>query len=175
MISPVLFDLVRHFLILSLLSIGGANALIPEIHLRAVEIEHWMTDVDFSQMFALSQAAPGPNVLIVSLVGWQAAGAIGGVVAMIAMCGPSSLLTYQVAAMWDRFRDAPLRIAIQRGLAPVTVGLILASGYVLTRTIDHSAAAFAVTGISLAIAIATRLHPLWILATAGILGAAGLI
>lgn len=175
MISPVLFDLARHFLILSLLSIGGANALIPEIQLRAVEIEHWMTDVDFSQMFALSQAAPGPNVLIVSLVGWQAAGVVGGVVAMIAMCGPSSLLTYQVAAMWDRFRDAPLRIAIQRGLAPVTVGLILASGYVLTRTIDHNLAAFAVTAVSLGVATWTRLHPLWILGVAGILGAAGLI
>ncbi|MEO8134579.1 MAG: chromate transporter [Betaproteobacteria bacterium] len=175
MISPVLLDVAQQFLLLSLLSIGGANALIPEIHLRAVEIEHWMTDADFSQMFALSQAAPGPNVLIVSLVGWQAAGALGGVVATVAMCGPSSLLTYQVAAMWDRFRDAPLRIAIQRGLAPVTVGLVLASGYVLTRTIDHGWAAFAVTAISLALATMTRLHPLWMLAAGAVLGAAGLI
>ena len=84
-------------------------------------------------MFALSQAAPGPNVLIVSLIGWKAAGVAGAVVAMAAMCAPSSVLTYFVAHAWDRFRDAPLRIAIQHGLAPVTVGLILAAGYVLTR------------------------------------------
>ncbi len=171
----VLADLAAQFMVLSLLSIGGANALLPEIHLRAVEIEHWMTDAQFTQMFALSQAAPGPNVLIVSLVGWQAAGPLGGVVAMIAMCAPSSLLTYQVANAWERFRDAPLRIAIQRGLAPVTVGLILASAYVVTRTVDRNWIEFAVTAVALAVAAATRLNPLWLLGAAAVLGALGLI
>jgi len=175
MIPPVLFDLALQFLVLSLLSIGGANAIIPEIHLRAVEIEHWMTDADFSQMFALSQAAPGPNVLIVSLIGWKAAGVAGALVAMLAMCGPSSVLTYYVVHAWDRFRDAPLRSAIQRALAPITVGLILASGYVLTRAADHGWVAYAVTGTTLLLAVATRLHPLWMLAAAAGLGALGLV
>ena len=175
MISPVLLELALQFLVLSLLSIGGANAVIPEIHRRVVEVEHWMTDADFAQMFALAQAAPGPNVLIVSLVGWKVAGVAGAVVSLAAMCGPSSLLTYWFTHTWDRFRDAPLRIAIQRGLAPVTVGLVLASGYVLTRTIDHSAAAFAITGVTLVLATATRLHPLWMLAAAAALGAFGLV
>lgn len=175
MIPPVLFELALQFLVLSLLSIGGANAIIPEIHLRAVDIERWMTDADFSQMFALSQAAPGPNVLIVSLIGWKVAGVAGALVAMLAMCGPSSVLTYQVARVWDRFRDAPLRIAIERGLAPVTAGLILASGYVLTRTTDHGWAAFAVTGTTLLLAMTTRLHPLWMLAAAAGLGALGVV
>ena len=140
MISPVLFELALQFLVLSLLSIGGANAIISEIHLRVVDIHHWMTDADFSQMFALAQAAPGPNVLIVSLIGWKIAGIVGAFVAMLAMCGPSSALTYYVANVWERFRDAPLRIAIQRGLEPVTVGLVLSSGYVLTRMTDHGCA-----------------------------------
>ena len=175
MIPPVLFELALQFLILSLLSIGGANAIIPEIHLRAVDIEHWMTDADFSQMFALAQAAPGPNVLIVSLIGWKVAGIAGALIAMLAMCGPSSLLTYYVAHAWDRFRDAPLRIAIQRGLAPITVGLILASGYVRTLTVDEGWRAYAVTGVSLLLALTTRLHPLWMLAAGGALGALGLI
>lgn len=171
MISPVLLDLARQFLTLSLLSIGGANAIIPEIHLRAVEIEHWMTDADFSEMFALSQAAPGPNVLIVSLIGWKAAGVAGALVAMLAMCAPSSLLTYHFANVWERFREAPLRIAIQAALAPVTVGLIVASGYVLTRAIDHQWLAYVVTGTTLVLALTTRLHPLWMLAAAAVLGA----
>lgn len=171
MISPVLLDLARQFLTLSLLSIGGANAIIPEIHLRAVEIEHWMTDADFSEMFALSQAAPGPNVLIVSLIGWKAAGVAGALVAMLAMCAPSSLLTYHFANVWERFRAAPLRIAIQAALAPVTVGLIVASGYVLTRAIDHQWLAYVVTGTTLVLALTTRLHPLWMLAAAAVLGA----
>ena len=175
MISPLLLDLALQFLLLSLLSIGGANAIIPEMHLRAVEIEHWMTDADFSQMFALSQAAPGPNVLIVSLIGWKVAGVAGALVAMGAMCGPSSLLTYGVAHVWDRFRDAPLRIAIQRALAPVTVGLILASGCVLTRANDHTWPAYAVTGATLAAVLTTRLHPLWMLAAGAVLGASGVM
>ena len=171
----VLLDVVWQFLNLSLLSIGGANAIIPEIHLRAVETKQWMTDADFSQMFALSQAAPGPNVLIVSLIGWKAAGVLGGVLAMVAMCAPSSLLTYHVANAWDRFRDAPLRIAIQGALVPVTVGLILASGYVLTRTIDHDWPAYAATIVTAAIALLTRVHPLWLLGIAAVLGAFGVI
>jgi chromate transporter len=175
MIPPILWELAAQFFVLSLLSIGGANAVIPEIHLRVVETEHWMTDNDFAQLFALSQAAPGPNVLIVSLVGWKVAGVLGGVVAMLAMSGPSSLLTYWVAHAWERFRDAPWRIAIQRGVAPVTVGLILASGYVLTRTADHSWGAYAVTGATLALCLATRLHPLWMLGVAAGLGAFGFV
>jgi chromate transporter len=175
MISPPLLELALQFLSLSLLSIGGANAIIPEMHLRAVDIEHWMTDADFSQMFALSQAAPGPNVLIVALIGWKAAGVPGALISMLAMCGPSSVLTYQVARAWDRFRTAPLRIAIERGLAPVTVGLILSSGYVLTRATDHDWPAYAVTAATLLLAMAKRVHPLWMLAAAAGLGAFGLV
>ncbi len=175
MIPPVLLELCAQLLVLSLLSIGGANAVLPEIHLRAVETQHWMTDADFAQLFALSQAAPGPNVLIVSLIGWKVAGVVGGVVAMLAMSGPSSLLTYAVAHAWERFRDAPWRIAIQRGLAPVTVGLILASGYVLTRTVDQSWSAYAITGATLVLALSTRLHPLWMLGVAAVLGALGVV
>lgn len=174
MISPALVELTAQFLLLSMLSIGGANAIIPEIHRRVVDVQHWMTDADFAQLFALSQAAPGPNVLIVSLIGWKVAGVIGGVVAMLAMSGPSSLLTYGVAHAWERFRDAPWRIAIQRGLAPVTVGLILASGYVLTRTADQSSwVAYALTGVTLVVSLASRLHPLWLLGAAGVVGAMG--
>jgi hypothetical protein len=87
-------------------------------------------------------------VLIVSLIGWKAAGYVGAVVAMVAMCAPSSLLTLPDRQRWERFRDAPWRIATQSALAPITVGLILASGYVLTRTIDHEWTAYAVTAVT---------------------------
>lgn len=171
MTLTVLIDVARQFLVLSLLSIGGANAIISEIHLRSVEVEHWLTDADFTQMFALAQAAPGPNVLIVSLIGWKAAGVLGGIVAMVAMCAPSSIVAYHVAGAWERFRNAPWRIATQAAIAPVTVGLVVASGYVLTRTIDHDWQAYAVTAVTFALAMTTRLHPLWFLAIAAVLGA----
>lgn len=170
---PVLVELALQFLLLSLLSFGGANATLPDIHRRVVDVHHWLTNTEFTQMFALSQAAPGPNVLVVSLIGWKVAGIVGGVVAMASMCAPSSVLTYWVAHVSDRFRDAPLRIAIQRGLMPVTVGMIVASGYVLMQTTDHSLVAYALTVATALVVTTTRVHPLWLLAVGGVIGAAG--
>ena len=125
MIPPVLIELAQQFGLLSFLAIGGVNALIPEIHRRVVEMEHWLTDAQFAQAFAISQAAPGPNLLIVSDIGWNVDGFLGALVATVAICAPTSVLTFAVAHVWDRVRDAPLRAAIQRVLAPVTVGLVL--------------------------------------------------
>jgi chromate transporter len=175
MIPPVLIELAQQFGLLSFLAIDGVNALIPEIHRRVVEMEHWLTDAQFAQAFAISQAAPGPNLLIVSVIGWNVDGFLGALVATAAICAPTSVLTFAVAHVWDRFRDAPLRAAIQRGLAPVTVGLVLASGYVLARTADHSLTAFVVTGATTWLALSTRVHPLWFLAVAGALGAFGVV
>jgi chromate transporter len=175
MIPPVLVELAQQFGLLSFLAIGGVNALIPEIHRRVVEMEHWLTDAQFSQAFAISQAAPGPNLLIVSVIGWDVDGFLGALVATVAICAPSSVLTFVIAHVWDRFRDAPLRAAIQRGLAPVTVGLVLASGYVLARTADHGLVAFAVSGATALLALTMRVHPLWFLVVAAALGAFGVV
>lgn len=173
MIPPALIELAQQFSQLSFMAIGGVNGLIPEIHRRVVDMEHWLTDAEFSQAFAISQASPGPNMLIVSVIGWKVYGILGALVATLALCLPSSVLTYGIAQVWNRFRDAPLRRAIQRGLAPVTVGLILASGYVLVRATDQTWAAYALTGATALMALATRIHPLWFLLVAGALGAFG--
>jgi chromate transporter len=174
-ISPVLLELAAQFLALSLLSFGGANAILPDIHRQVVDVHHWMTSAEFTQMFALSQAAPGPNVLVVSLVGWKVAGVIGGIVAMLSMCGPSSVLTYCVAHVSERYREAQLRIAIQRGLVPVTVGLILASGYVLMRTTDQGVVSYLLTAATLVLVIVTRIHPLLLFAAGAVVGMLGLL
>jgi chromate transporter len=175
MIPPVLIELALQFGALSFLAIGGVNTLIPEIHRRVVDVEHWMTDASVAQAFAISQASPGPNMLIVSVIGWKVAGFLGAMVATLAICVPTSVLTFAVAHVWDRFREAPLRAAIQRGLAPVTVGLVLASGYVLTRAADASWTAYALTLATALLALTTRAHPVWFLVVAGLLGAAGLV
>lgn len=166
----VLTDLAQQFALLSFLAIGGVNALIPEIHRRVVENAHWLTDADFAQAFAIAQAAPGPNMLIVSLIGWKVHGFLGALVCTIAICAPSSALTFAVAHAWERFRDAPLRKAIQHGLAPVTVGLVLASGFILARTVDHSAVAMGLTAAVSALALTTRVHPLWLLVAGAAVG-----
>ncbi|MDQ6618941.1 MAG: chromate transporter [Pseudomonadota bacterium] len=171
----ILGELGRQFVLLSLLSIGGVNALIPEIHRQIVEIHGWMTDAVFGELFALSQAAPGPNFLIVTLMGFFVAGIPGACVATFAICGPASALTYIVAHLWERFRQARRRIIIQRALAPVTVGLMFSSGYVLSRASDHSIAAYGVTLATMVLMLKTRLHPLALLGAAAMLGAFGLV
>ena len=160
---------------MSLLALGGANAVVPEIHRQAVDIRGWMTDRQFADMFAISQAAPGPNVMIVTLIGYHVAGLAGAVITTLAMCGPTAVLASFLARTWDRFKDAPWRIAVQAGLVPISVGLIGASAIVLTRSVDTSWAAVVVTVATAAIAYFTRWNPLWLVGLAGLAGFAGLV
>lgn len=170
MSSRPLEEIALYFATLSLIAIGGANALIPDMHRQLVDASGWMSSKEFATLVALSQAAPGPNVLIVSLLGWKVAGLSGALVATAAMCIPSSLLTYAFTRVWDRFRAARWRVAVQSGLAPVTVGLILASGWVLTRAADHHWVGYGITAVTVVLVMRTRLHPLWLLAVAGLVG-----
>ena len=165
--------LAGQFAVLSLLAFGGANAVIPEIHRQSVDIHHWMTDQDFAALFAIAQAAPGPNFLITTLIGWKAAGLAGALVATAAMCAPSCVLSFWVAKVWDHHREAPWRAAVAAGVAPVTVGLIFSSAYVLVRAADTGWRLALVTAASAAVAYFTKLNPLWCLAAAAALGVAG--
>ena len=159
---------------LSLVAVGGINVVLPEIHRQAVHGYGWLTDGEFADLFALAQAAPGPSmVLLVSLLGWKAAGWAGTLVALLAICGPSSLLAYAMARVWQRFRDAPWRRPVQAGLAPIAVGLVLASGTILTSAADTTITAYAVTAATAALVLWTRLHPLVPMAAAAALAIAG--
>jgi chromate transporter len=168
-----LVTLFGYFALLSLFAVGGANAAIPEIHRIAVDVMHWMTDKQFADMFAISQLSPGPNVIIVTLIGYHVAGLSGALVATVAMCGPTCVLAFFVAKVWDRFKNARWRIAIQAGLVPVSLGLIAASAFVLARAADHNVYAGVVTAVTAVIGFFTRLNPLWIFAAGGLLGLSG--
>jgi chromate transporter len=171
--SPTLAVLALTFAPLSLLAVGGANAVIPEMHRQAVEVAGWMTDRQFAELFAIAQVAPGPNIIIVTLIGFHVAGVAGALAATAAMIGPSCVLTYFAGRTWERFRGAHLRIVIQAGLVPVSVGLIAASALVLARAADVSAVAAALTLATAAIGFFTRIHPLWMFALAAAAGYAG--
>jgi chromate transporter len=170
-----LWTLFSLFATLSLLAVGGANAAIPEMHRVAVDVMHWMSDKQFADMFAISQLSPGPNVIIVALIGFHVAGLAGAVVAITAMVVPTCTLAYFVARTWDRFKDARWRVAVQAGLVPVSLGLIGASGFVLARASDHTIYAALITAATAATAFWTRMNPLWVFAVAGALGFAGLV
>jgi chromate transporter len=160
---------------LSLLSFGGANAMIPEIQRQVVEVHHWMSPAEFAALFALAQAAPGPNMMVVSLIGWRVAGFWGALVTTGAVAAPSSVLTLVVSGVWYRFRDAPWRKALQAGLQPVTAGLIMASAGLLieSTTVDWTAAV--VTVVTAGLFLFTKLHPMLILGGAAAAGAVGLV
>ena len=171
--DAVLTTLALHFAMLSLLAIGGANAVVPEMHRQAVEISGWMTDRQFADLFALAQVAPGPNIIIVTLVGFHVAGIAGGIVTTAAMCLPSCLLAYGAERTWQRYKEARWRVVLQAGMVPVSVGLIAASALILARAADNSAVAVAVTAATASTAYFTRIHPLWMFALAAALGYAG--
>jgi len=173
--GSLLLVLAGQFFGLSLMAFGGANAVVPELHRQVVDVHHWMSGREFAGLFAIAQAAPGPNVMIVTLVGWRVAGLAGALVATIAMCAPSCLLAIGAARVWDRYRETPLRAAIAAGLSPVTVGLVGASAYLLIRAADASMRLALVTAATAVVAYFTRLNPLWCLAAAAALGLTGLV
>jgi chromate transporter len=170
----ILAEIAVRFTALSLVAIGGINGILPEIHRVVVDVEGWMTSAEFAELFALAQLAPGPNAMIVALVGWKVAGIGGALIATIAACGPSSVACY-IAWHWaDRLRQSRLRALVQRALAPLAIGLILASGYTLALGADRSPGAFALTALATAALAFTRVNPVWVLLGAAVAGVAGL-
>jgi chromate transporter len=170
-----LWALATTFGLLSLIATGGANAVIPEMYRQAVDVHHWMTSGRFTDLFAIAQASPGPNILIVTLIGWDVAGPAGAFIATFAMIVPTSTVAFFVGRIWHRFRKARWRIAIQAGVTPVTIGLIAASAYVLSRAADTSTALALLTLGAAVVLTLTRLHPLAMIALGGVLGAIGLV
>ena len=173
MTQPSLSGLFLRFSLFSLMAVGGATALIPEMHRQVVDLNGWMNNADFAALFAIAQAAPGPNVIFVSLIGWKLAGIPGALVCTLGMCTPSALLAFGVGRLWDRFRPSPWRQAIERGLAPITIGQVLGSGCLLVQATGIRWPLLAVAALSAVLSFRSRANPLWWLAGAALLGGVG--
>src|SRR6195256_1419725 len=172
--NPIM-TLAWTFGLMSLFAVGGANAAIPEMHRIAVDVRHWMTDKQFADVFAISQMSPGPNVLIVTLIGYSVGGVAGALVATLAMCGPTAILAYYVSRLLTRSSQSRWPAIIQAAPVPLSIGLMGASGLILALTSDRTWVAALVTAVSAVLAFATRLNPLWLLLAGGCLGFAGVI
>jgi len=168
-------SLGAHFALLSVMAVGGINAAMPEIHRQVVEVSGWMSDREFADLYAVAQAAPGPNMLIATVIGWRVAGGWGALVATLAMCAPSSLGVYVVQGLWRRVQDRPWRAWVQAGLGPVVIGLVASSGYLLAKGADADWRGALLTAVCGALIWRTRLNPLWLLGGGALLGAAGLV
>jgi chromate transporter len=172
--NPI-WTLAWTFGVMSLFAVGGANSALPEMHRVAVDVQHWLTDKQFADAFAISQLSPGPNVLIVTLIGYSVAGVAGALVATLAMCLPTALMAYGVSRVLTRSSHSRWPAIIQAALVPLSIGLMGASGYILARASDHTWIAAAITIGAAVVASATKLNPFWMLLAGGCLGFAGLI
>jgi len=171
-VLDLLLELVTVLAPLSLVAIGGGNSVLPDIHRQVVTVHGWMTDTEFADAFTLAQTVPGPNLLVVSLIGWHVAGLAGAAVAMLAIIGPSSVLALVVARGLASQRAWFWRQRLQAGLAPMTIGLVLASGLVLARGADADVVTAAMTVVSALVMLRTRLHPLALIAAGAGIGIA---
>ena len=151
------------FASLSAVSIGGVNALLPELRRETVDVQGWMSDAAFAKTFAIATAAPGPNVILASLIGWRVAGLPGLAVATVAIALPSCLICYFAATVFARWSESALLARVKSGLAPLALGLIFASGASMARLADVSAGQAAVTLGAAAFVILTPRNPLWAL------------
>ena len=169
------WTLVWTFASMSFFAVGGANSAIPEMHRVAVDVHRWMTDRQFADMFAISQLSPGPNVLIVTLIGYSVAGIFGALAATLAMGGPTAILAWYVSRLLARSANSRWPAIIQSALVPLSIGLMAASALILARASDLSWMAVVTTIVAAALATVTRLSPLWMMAAGGLLGFAGVI
>lgn len=165
-----MLQIAVYFALLSLVSMGGMPSVMPEMQRVVVEVQGWMSATEFTQLFAIAQAAPGPNVLVTALIGWKVAGPVGGMVALGAFCGPAAALAYSIGGFWDRMRDAPWRRVFQRALVPITIGFIVSGGYVLATPAGPEWRAALIAGAAAVLLYFTRLSPLLILLGGGVLG-----
>jgi len=165
-----MLQIALYFALLSLVSMGGMPSVMPEMQRIVVDVQGWMSAAEFTQLFAIAQAAPGPNVLVTALIGWKVAGLAGGMVALGAFCGPAAALAYSIGGFWDRMRDAPWRKTFQRALVPVTVGFVVSGGYVLATPVGPEWRSVLIAGAAAALLVLSRLNPLWILSGGGVLG-----
>lgn len=164
-----LLGLIVVFGPLSLFSIGGGASLLAEIEHQSVTVHHWTTHREFADLFAISRAAPGPGTMLSTLIGWRVAGWAGAVTATVALYLPSSLLVFGVSRVWGRWRGSVWHSAIERGLAPIAAGLMLAGGLAVLQAAG-GAAVWAAAAVSTAILLRwPKLNPLILFGVSGAL------
>ncbi len=177
-----LLAVIWDFLSLSLFSLGGGNTLLSEYHHMAVDQYCWLSSRQFADIYAIAEAAPGPSSMIVGLLGMAAAvregplwGVLSGVAAEAAILLPSTLVMVAASLGWSRLRDSPWRVAFERGMGPITLGILFAVGLKILRISDHDTPAYAVSALVCVLMLRTRISPLWFMAVAGLLGGLGLV
>ena len=171
----ILLSLFLKLSAFSLVAFGGVNALLPVLFNLAVHQEHWIDVQTFSDYFAIAQAAPGPNFMTVTLIGWHVYGVLGALLATLAIAWPSSIMIYFLERFIMRMKNPLSKKTIQYAAAALAIGLVLSSAFEIALQINHSLAAYILTLGTIAITLLTRWHPLYLIAIGVSLGVLGFI
>jgi chromate transporter len=171
-------ELINLFALLSLLAVGGGTAVLPQMKYDTVYVHHFVSAQQFTEIYSLGQLAPGPNMMSVILVGYEVSGWLGALAVLFAFFLPSTLLCYFVSQIWDAAAGSPWRDAVQRGMAPIVIGLMLAGCYALGKTASYNPAlGWEVNVLTLAIGAAvvavlslTRINPALTILGGGVAG-----
>jgi len=170
-----LLALFLHSLALWIVSIGGPAALLPEFHRYLVEAHRLMSNSQFIELYTLAQAAPGPNFMYVTLMGWQLAGWTGAALMTIAVLVPTMTFSLILGHMNQRRPNGTVGNIVKRGLTPITIGLMCASSTILIRAVNHNWRAYLLTLVTVTFALRTPWNPLWLLAVGALAGVLGLV
>ena len=164
-----------HFLLLGCIAVGGVSTVMPDMYRYVVDEQGMVSARQFADLYALAQAAPGPNALWVTLLGLQAAGWTGAVATTLGVLIPATTFSLIASTLHAQHADAPLALAVRRGLAPVALGFMLASGWLLLGSVGHGWRGYVIALVALIVATATRLNPLWLMAAGAAAGMAGFL
>jgi chromate transporter len=166
----VLFRLASVMALLSVLSFGGANAVLPQLHADVVDQQHWITSAELSRFWALGQLVPGPTLSVGALIGYAVAGLAGALVASIALYVPAAAIAYTLGSAWERYHANPWRDRLAAGFAPVVLGLIWAGCATLFRGAVDGVPTAAIAVVAGALIMGTRVHRVAIILAAGAIG-----
>ena len=169
----IVVQLFLEFALLSFVAFGGATALLPEMHRVVVENRHWLDETTFTHLYAIAQAAPGPNVLVVTLIGWKVAGLAGALAATLAMCLPMSVVIYLLIDRWESFAGARWQKALSLGVAPLAVGLVFSGATLIAQAAGLAWGGALLVLATVVINLRSKLNPLWLIAAGALLGVAG--
>jgi chromate transporter len=167
--------LTLQLLFLSSVAVGGFITVVPDLHRFVVDAHGWMSDRTFVTLFALAQASPGPGVILVTLLGWEIAGALGATSATVAACLPTLVIAYAASRFWSRFNKVGWYLTLERGIAPFAVGMVLATAVLLTKSAATEWQDYVIAGGTVIFMLASRRSPLIPLAIAAAAGLAGLV
>lgn len=167
--AETLWQLAIRFMAVSLVAVGGATVIIPAVHADAVGAMHWLDDRAFTEIVAVSQVAPGPNILLLPLIGWNVAGWQGATVGLLAFLVPSGTLAVTTGRLLRYHGERPAFVLLRRAIQPIPVGLMIASGFILTKTAGFSPGGLSLTFAATAVALRwPKINPLWWIALAGL-------